>query len=122
MSDTGFHLVCAAAFMRASITLNISTASSVQTSCGKVITCVARSTESCLWQAVVFIYGVAKVTHLQDWLSVMSFEQDVFELDVSVCHAHSAHRQRAGVTDQPEFRQLENSQPSITCACSRQRA
>lgn len=53
-------------------------------------TCVTRSAKSCLWQAVVLIYGVTKIADLQDWLTVMGFEQDILQLDVPICHSHSA--------------------------------
>ena len=54
------------------------------------VTCVARSSECSLWQAVVLINGVPKVTHLEDWVLVWGLKQDVLQLDVPVDNTHSA--------------------------------
>ena len=39
---------------------------------------------------MVLINRVPEVTDLEDWLTVMGFEQDILQLDVPVCHSHSA--------------------------------
>ena len=56
----------------------------------KLHTCVARSAKSCLWQAVVLVDRVPKVTNLEDGPTVMGFKQNVLQLDVPICHTHSA--------------------------------
>ena len=55
-------------------------------------TCIAWSAEYSFWQAVVLVDGVAKVADLEDWVGLISFQQNVFQLDVPIDNTHSAEQ------------------------------
>ena len=55
-------------------------------------TCIAWSAKYRFRQAVVLVYGVAKVADLEDGVGLVGFQQNVFQLDVPIDNTDSAEQ------------------------------
>ena len=88
------------------------------------VTCVAWRAHGCDREAVILVYGIAKVTHLQEWPPFQVgriLEQNVVQLDVSVDHTHSAVRQQVWLRQQVRHKDVHQAKQDCRysgCKCA----